>query len=77
MPKLHSLVLACLVLLALPAGAAARAGDLDPGFAGGSALLIGRAGVPVAGSALALQSDGRVTVWTDDYSSLVGLFRTH
>jgi len=50
------------VLLAVPAAAAARPGDLDPGFAGGTALLLGSPGAQYAGSALALQGDGRVTV---------------
>ncbi len=53
---------ALVVLLALPATAAARPGDLDPGFNGGAAVLIGDAEAQFAGSALALQSDGRVTV---------------
>jgi uncharacterized delta-60 repeat protein len=62
MPKLRSLVLALLALVALPAGAAARPGDLDPGFNGGRALLVGSRGAQYAGAALALQGDGRVTV---------------
>jgi uncharacterized delta-60 repeat protein len=58
----RALILSLLLVLAVPAGALARPGDLDRGFADGRALLIGRAGAPFAGSALALQSDGRVTV---------------
>ena len=56
------LILAALLALTLPATAAARPGDLDRGFGGGAAVLLGQAGSQYAGSALALQSDGRVTV---------------
>jgi uncharacterized delta-60 repeat protein len=56
------LIFAVLLAFALPATAAARAGDLDPGFGGGAAVLLGRPGAQVAGAALALQGDGRVTV---------------
>jgi uncharacterized delta-60 repeat protein len=56
------LILAGLLALALPATAAARPGDLDPGFGSGAAVLLGHPGRQFAGSALALQGDGRVTV---------------
>ena len=56
------LILAALLALMLPATAASRPGDLDPGFGGGAAVLLGSPGVQYAGAALALQSDGRVTV---------------
>jgi uncharacterized delta-60 repeat protein len=55
------LIALLVVLLALPASAAARPGDLDTGFAGGGAVLLGRPGAQFAGAAVALQSDGRVT----------------
>jgi uncharacterized delta-60 repeat protein len=50
------------VLLALPASALARPGELDTGFAGGGAALLGRAGADLTGTAVALQGDGRATV---------------
>jgi len=57
---------ALLILLALPASAAARPGAVDTGFAGGGAALLGRAGVNVTGAAVALQGDGRATVAGSD-----------
>ncbi|MEO8689743.1 MAG: delta-60 repeat domain-containing protein, partial [Solirubrobacteraceae bacterium] len=58
---LRLLITVAVAALALPAGAAARPGDLDTGFPGG-ALLLGQRGAQYAGAALALQGDGRVTV---------------
>ncbi len=58
---LRLLITVAVAALALPAGAAARPGDLDTGFPGG-ALLLGHRGAQYAGAALALQGDGRVTV---------------
>jgi len=59
---LRLLILLGLAALALPATAAARPGDLDPGFNHGRSVLVGHAGAQYAGAALALQDDGRVTV---------------
>ena len=59
-------ILALAVLVALPAGAAARPGDLDRGFAGGAAALLGSARANVAGTDIAVQGDGRATVVGSD-----------
>ncbi len=56
MPKLLSAVLAALLLLALPAGAAARAGALGP------VSVLGSGRSELSGTAVALQGDGRATV---------------
>ena len=61
----RALIFALLLLLALPASAAARPGELDPGFGGGTVLL-GRAGADRGGAAVALQGDGRATVVGDE-----------
>ena len=58
--------LAVLFLLTLPAVAHARAGDLDPAFAGGAAALLQRAGAHLSGAAVAVQGDGRATVVGSD-----------
>ena len=70
--------LALLFLLAFPAAAQARAGDLDPSFAGGAAALLQRAGANLSGSAVAVQGDGRATVvGSDGRGFLVARFTAH
>ncbi len=73
---LRVLATAVLLVLAAPAAAAhARAGDLDPAFAGGAAALLHRAGANLSGAAVALQGDGRATVvGSDGRGFLVGRF---
>src|SRR3954470_16862575 len=56
MHKLLSPALALLLLLALPAGAPARPGDLGP------VSVLGRGGTDLSGAAVVLQGDGRATV---------------
>ncbi len=64
MPR--TLTLALLLLLALPAVAPARPGELDPRFAGGRAALLGHRGANLTGAAVALQGDGRTIVAGSD-----------
>jgi uncharacterized delta-60 repeat protein len=64
MPRV--LLLLIVALLAAPASAAARPGELDPGFGGGAAVLLGRSGADLSGAAVALQGDGRATVVGSD-----------
>src|SRR5215210_8540458 len=65
MPRLLAAVLLA-ALLALPAGAVARPGTLDAGFADGGAALLGRRGADLSGSAVVLQGDGRAVVAGSD-----------
>ncbi len=72
-----ALLLAIFLVLALPAGALARPGELDRGFAGGGDALLGRAGADFEGAAVALQGDGRVVAaGSDGHGFVVARFRS-
>src|SRR5215211_5057913 len=71
MRRLPILTVTLLALLALPAGAHARAGVLDPGFGRHGVALLGRAGTSLTGEGVALQGDGRVTVAGSDRRGFV------
>jgi uncharacterized delta-60 repeat protein len=69
-------LLAILLLLALPAAALARPGELDQRFAGGGDALIGRPGADFEGAAVTLQGDGRVVAaGSDGHGFVVARFR--